>query len=77
VPLQLTYMPVHMKSIIGAMYGHYNPQVEIGPLIDMALREDLKLDRLITERLSLEEIESAVQAMVNKEIMGRAVFVFD
>jgi len=76
VPLQLTYMPVHMKSIIGAMYGHYNPQVEIPKLIDMALREDLKLDRLITERLSLEKINDAAQSMINKEIKGRAVIEF-
>ena len=76
-PLPLTYMPVHMKSIIGAMYGHFSPQHDIPKLIDMAVAGDLMTDKLIEGKVPLAQINEVREAMINREIKGRILIKFD
>jgi S-(hydroxymethyl)glutathione dehydrogenase/alcohol dehydrogenase len=75
-PLPLTFMPMQMKKIIGAMYGHVSPKFDIPKLCDMAMTGVLKLDKLITQRARLEDINSLIDDMIQRRIMGRAIIEF-
>ena len=46
---------------------------EAGASADMAARGDFKLDKLITKRFKIEEINDVVDAMKKRQIIGRWV----
>jgi S-(hydroxymethyl)glutathione dehydrogenase/alcohol dehydrogenase len=51
------------KEIKGTIFGSLNPRADIPRLLDMYRDGQLKLDELITNRYSLEEINDGYQAM--------------
>jgi S-(hydroxymethyl)glutathione dehydrogenase/alcohol dehydrogenase len=71
--LPLFYNPLHCKSVIGTLYGNIETYREIPALADLAARGDLLLDKLITKRFRIEEINDVVEAMKRREIVGRWV----
>jgi Zn-dependent alcohol dehydrogenase len=71
VPMFL--LPLHAKSIKGAIYGNIQQGLDIPRLANMALSGELKLDKLITKRFKLEEINDVIAAMDRREIIGRWV----
>ena len=75
--LPLFYHPLHCKSIEGALYGNIDTHREIPALADMAARGDLLLDKLVTRRFKIEEINDVADAMTKHQIMGRAVCVWE
>jgi Zn-dependent alcohol dehydrogenase len=71
--LPLFYHPLHCKTIEGALYGNIDPKRDIPALADMAIAGDLLLDKLITRRFKVEEINDVAEEMTRHEILGRAV----
>ena len=64
------------KEIKGTIFGSLNPRWDIPNLLSMYRAGELKLDELITERYSLDQINEGYQAMRDgKNIRG--VIVYD
>jgi Zn-dependent alcohol dehydrogenase len=76
--LPLFLLPLHGKAIMGSGYGGTCASVDIPRFADMAMRKDiLKLDKLITEKFKVEQINDVVDAMVKKQIKGRWVCAWE
>ena len=75
--LPLMLLPLHQKSILGNLYGSISTQVDIPRLINMAMKDDLKLDKLISNKFKLGQINDVADAMVKRQIKGRWVCAWD
>ena len=62
------------RRVLGSLYGSARPERDFPALLDLYMRGRLPLDRLISTRLPLEEIEDAFDAL--RESRG-ARFVLD
>lgn len=51
------------RRVLGSMYGSARPERDFPALLDLYLRGRLPIDRLITDRLPLEEIETAFDSL--------------
>ena len=71
--LPLTFFVGQSKSLHGVNYGHIHPRQDIPAFADMAVRGDLKLDKLISRMFKVEEINDVIEAMRNRKIIGRWV----
>jgi S-(hydroxymethyl)glutathione dehydrogenase/alcohol dehydrogenase len=71
--LPLTFFTSQSKSLQGVNYGHIRPHQDIPTFADMAMRGDLILDKLITKKFKVEEINDVVEAMKKRQIKGRWV----
>ena len=72
-PLPLTFFTSHCKSVIGVLYGNIHTHLDIPRFADMAMKGDLMLDKLISQKFRVEEINDVVEAMKNRQIIGRRV----
>jgi S-(hydroxymethyl)glutathione dehydrogenase/alcohol dehydrogenase len=75
LPLQV--LPFQQKSIIGNLYGMISTHVDIPRLTHMAMTHDLKLDKLITHKFKLEDINDVAEKMEKRQIRGRWVCAWD
>ena len=75
--LPLMLLPLHQKSILGNLYGSISTHVDIPRLINMAMKEDLKLDKLTSKKFKLDQINDVADAMVKRQIKGRWVCDWD
>jgi S-(hydroxymethyl)glutathione dehydrogenase/alcohol dehydrogenase len=71
--LPLTFFVGQSKSLQGVNYGHIKPHQDIPAFADMAMEGELKLDRLISKKFRVEEINNVIEAMKNRKIIGRWV----
>ena len=72
--LPLFLLPLHQKQILGSAYGGTTPTIDIPELARMALVPDLlKLDKLVTHRFKLEQINEVADAMAKRQVRGRWV----
>ena len=71
--LPLTFLTSHCKSMIGTIYGNIRTHEDIPTFADMAMRGELMLDKLIGRKFRVEEINQVVEAMKNRQIIGRWV----
>jgi S-(hydroxymethyl)glutathione dehydrogenase/alcohol dehydrogenase len=55
------------KEIKGTIFGSLNPRADIPKLLDLYRDGQLKLDELITNRYTLDEINNGYQAMRDGE----------
>jgi S-(hydroxymethyl)glutathione dehydrogenase / alcohol dehydrogenase len=76
VTLPFYAIPFQGNKIEGVLYGNLRHQIDIPRLANMALKGDLKLDKLITKHCKLEEINDVIEAMDKRQIVGRWVFDF-
>lgn len=76
VSFPLFMAPFQANKIEGVLFGSLRHQIDIPRLADMALRGDLRLDKLVTKHCKLEEINDVVDAMEKRQIVGRWVFDF-
>jgi Zn-dependent alcohol dehydrogenase len=51
------------RRVLGSVYGSARPERDFPPLLDLYLRGRLALDRLISARLPLEDVERAFDAL--------------
>jgi S-(hydroxymethyl)glutathione dehydrogenase / alcohol dehydrogenase len=75
--LPLMLLPLHQKSILGNLYGSISTHIDIPRLVDLSMKQDLKLDKLITNYFKLEDINDVSEAMIRREIKGRWVCKWD
>jgi S-(hydroxymethyl)glutathione dehydrogenase/alcohol dehydrogenase len=75
--LPLGLLPLHQKAIMGNLYGSISTHIDIPRYADMVLKNDLKLDKLITKKFKLEEINDVADAMVKRQIHGRWVCAWE
>jgi S-(hydroxymethyl)glutathione dehydrogenase/alcohol dehydrogenase len=71
--LPLAFAPVHCKSVVGTLYGNIRTQEDIPMFADMAMKGELALDKLIGKKFRVEEINQVIEAMKNRQIIGRWV----
>ncbi|MCU0578813.1 MAG: hypothetical protein MUF69_04620 [Desulfobacterota bacterium] len=62
---------------MGNLYGSISTHVDIPRLVNLAMKEDLKLDKLISKKFKLEQINDVADAMVKRQIQGRWVCSWD
>jgi Zn-dependent alcohol dehydrogenase len=75
LPLQV--MPFHNKSILANNYGMISTHVDIPRYVHMAMTHDLKLDKLVTNKFKLEEINDVADKMVKRQIRGRWICAWE
>ena len=75
LPLQV--LPFQQKSILGNLYGMISTHVDIPRLTTMAMTHDLKLDKLVTNKFKLEDINDVADKMLKRQINGRWVLEWD
>lgn len=75
--LPLMLLPLHEKAILGTLYGAIKPQIDIPKLVDLATTGVFKLDKLVSRRIKLEQINEAAEAMLHRRIAGRWVIVIE
>jgi S-(hydroxymethyl)glutathione dehydrogenase/alcohol dehydrogenase len=73
VGLPLTFFAGHCLELRGVQYGKIHTHVDIPRFADMAMKGDLMLDKLITKKFKIEEINDVVEALKNRQIIGRWV----
>lgn len=77
VPIPMTLMTFHDKSIIGSLYGSISTTLDIPKYSELAMKGDMMLDKLITKHFKLEEINEVADAMRRREVQGRWVCDID
>lgn len=78
VPMQLTFTPPHHRDIIGCNYGDVHPSQDLPVLAEMvATGRYINLEKLISKKFKMEEINDVVDAMVKRQIIGRWVCAID
>jgi S-(hydroxymethyl)glutathione dehydrogenase/alcohol dehydrogenase len=75
--LPLVFLPLHQKSILGNLYGMISTHVDIPRLVHMAMTHDLKLDKLVTNKFKLENINDVAEKLLKRQIQGRWVCAWD
>ena len=75
--LPLMLLPLHQKSILGNLYGSISTHIDIPRLVNLAKTGNLKLDKLVTKKFKMEEINDVAKAMEKREIQGRWVCEID
>jgi S-(hydroxymethyl)glutathione dehydrogenase / alcohol dehydrogenase len=75
LPLQV--LPFGNKSILGNLYGMISTHLDIPRLTQTAMTHDLKLDKLVTEKFKLEDINDVAEKMVKRQIRGRWILAWD
>jgi S-(hydroxymethyl)glutathione dehydrogenase/alcohol dehydrogenase len=75
LPLQV--LPFHNKSILGNNYGMISTHLDIPRFVRLAMTHDLKLDKLVTKKFGLEEINDVAEKMLKRQIRGRWVCAWD
>ncbi|MGD0486696.1 MAG: Zn-dependent alcohol dehydrogenase [Syntrophorhabdales bacterium] len=75
--LPLMLLPLHQKAIMGTLYGSISTHIDIPRLADLAMKFDFKLDKLVTKKFKVEQINDVADAMVKRQIQGRWVCVWD
>jgi S-(hydroxymethyl)glutathione dehydrogenase / alcohol dehydrogenase len=65
-------LPREEKIVTGSFYGSCDPQTDMPRVLDLYMEGQLPLDRLVTRRYTLDEINEAFAAMNSGEV-ARAV----
>lgn len=65
--VNLFELAMYNKEIKGTIFGSLNPRADIPRLLDLYRNGQLKLDELITNRYTLDEINTGYQAMRDGE----------
>jgi S-(hydroxymethyl)glutathione dehydrogenase / alcohol dehydrogenase len=63
------------KTLKGSIYGSARPSVDMPKLLDLYLGKRLKLDELVSRRITLEQVNEAFQWMEKGEV-ARSVIVY-
>jgi S-(hydroxymethyl)glutathione dehydrogenase/alcohol dehydrogenase len=75
--LPLFRLPAHQLSILGGLYGGISTHIDIPRLIDLSMNGGLRLDRLVTKKFKIQDINDVADAMLTRRITGRWVCEFD
>ena len=76
VKLNLADLTLQQKSLKGAIFGGGNPRYDIPKLLRLYQEGKLKIDEMITNTYSLDQVNEGYEAMRNAENV-RGVIVYD
>ena len=77
-PVQLDSLPLHFgKKLLGSHGGSTLPHKDIPRYLRLCQHNKLDLDALISEVVSLEQINDAIQRLRQGEVAGRSLIAFD
>ncbi len=76
VSIPAMQLMVDAKTIRGCVYGSTDPRRDFPLMIELQQAGALDLDRLVTRRIALDEVNDAFEAMEAGEV-ARSVIVFD
>jgi Zn-dependent alcohol dehydrogenase len=65
------------KRFVGSIGGSCCPDRDFPTFIDWFEKGALDLDSMVTERFSIDEINTATGALAAGKIKGRAILIFD
>jgi S-(hydroxymethyl)glutathione dehydrogenase/alcohol dehydrogenase len=68
-------VPLEEKWVVGSLYGSPNMRHDMPKLIDLYMQKKLKIDELISQRIKLEDVNAAFEAMDKGEV-ARSVIVY-
>jgi NDMA-dependent alcohol dehydrogenase len=78
VKLNLFEFSMQRKELVGCIFGNANPQVDIPKLLGLYMDGKLKLDEMITQEYTLDEINQGYQDMRDgKNIRGVIIYPQD
>ena len=77
VPVPMTFLTFHDKTILGSLYGSISTHLDIPRYSELAVRGDMMLDKLTTKHFKLEDMNEVADAMRKREIQGRWVCDLD
>ena len=63
------------KTLKGCWYGSSNVQADVPKLVDAYLNGSLKLDELVSRRITLDDVNEAFEAMGSGEV-ARSVIIY-
>lgn len=77
---QMAMIPAAMlaleeKSVIGSLYGSANMRRDMPKLLELYMQKRLKIDELISRRITLDQVNDAFEAMEKGEV-ARSVIVY-
>lgn len=75
--LPMYFLGHHCNSIEGTVYGNISPRDDIPVFIDMVMRGDYQLKKLIGKKFKLDEINDVADAMTRRQIQGRWICEFE
>src|SRR5207245_2272718 len=61
---------VDAKTVLGCVYGSADPERDFPRLVELYRSGQLALDRLVTRRIALDEVNDAFRAMEPREVAG-------
>ncbi len=67
---------INEKHFIGSIGGSCAPDRDFPRFLEWEENGDLALDKMVTERFSIDQINEATDALANGEIAGRAILEF-
>lgn len=73
ITIQPAWFVGHQRRLAGS-HGAVDPRTELQYFLDLHRDGKFPLDKLVTTRYSLDQVNEAVEALTKGEILGRAVF---
>jgi S-(hydroxymethyl)glutathione dehydrogenase/alcohol dehydrogenase len=79
---QTTNLPLQVlgfgnRSILGNLYGMISTHIDIPRLTQMAMTHDLKLDKLVTNKFKLDDLNDVADKMLKRQLRGRWVCAWE
>ncbi len=75
LPLQI--MLFKQKTIVGSLYGMLSTHIDIPSIVQTAMSHDLKLDKLVTNKFKLSDLNDVADKMHKRQLRGRWVCAFE
>jgi len=75
--IPMFYAPLHAKAIVGTLYGETHPTEDLPSLMEVMNTGILKTDKLVTRLITLDDLDEAREAILNRKVIGRWVIKYD
>lgn len=75
LPLMLSVF--HERAIVPTLYGGIKPTYDIPRLLALQQKGHFKVDKLVTKKMKLEDINDATATMLKRQIVGRWIIMMD
>src|SRR6185503_14010478 len=69
VSIPAAMIALENKSIVGTLYGSANVRTDMVKFVELAKKGDLQLQKMVSRRIKLEEINDAFRAMLEGEVI--------
>jgi S-(hydroxymethyl)glutathione dehydrogenase/alcohol dehydrogenase len=77
IPVSPFVLPIFAKTIKGTLFGNAQFQYDLGKLMELYRQGKLKLDELVSQELTLEQVNRGLDDMRAGNKVARSVIRFD